>query len=171
MAQRKKNKRIRDEEKKINSVKGIDSSIWDKVYVVVVVLLFIFAFYILTLYITNKHTNTKEKNTKNSVVSNEKIIVGNSLSMKDKEYYVLFYNDQDEEMSSIYDEYKSKNELPIYKVDMSDGFNKKYTGNESNTTPNSTSDIKITGSTLIKVVKGKVVNYIEGVEEIRNYLN
>ena len=54
---------------------------------------------------------------------------------------------------------------------MSEGLNKKYTGEESNSNPKKASDIVINGPTLIKVKNGKVIEYIEGTESISDYLN
>lgn len=171
MAKKKKGKRIRREEEKIENISGIESSLGDKLYIIGAVLLFIFAFYLLTLYITNKNNDSKEEK-EESIIQSEKIIVGESLNRSDKEYIVLFYYGSNEDMDSVFTEYKGKSLLPIYKVDMDDGFNRKYISSEgSNTSPSKASEFKIVGSTLIKVSDGKVVDYIEGEDSIRNYLN
>ena len=55
---------------------------------------------------------------------------------------------------------------------MSSAFNKKYkTDGESNKNPMNVSDFKINGITLIKVENKKIVEYIEGEEAVKNYLN
>ena len=138
---------------------------------------FLLAFYLLTVYITNKNTNKKKDNDKEEVtISNENIIVGRSLSMSDEDYYVIFYDKGDEEISSTYSEIVSHQKYSgdgkkIYVVDMSSGFNKKFlTTEESNKTPATASDFKINGPTLILVSNHSVQDYIEGEESIKDYL-
>ena len=172
----KKKIQSKKESKKIEEVNSTETTLIDKLSVALCVLVFIFGFYLLTLYITNKNTDkTNTEDTSDQVnVSNEYILLGKSLSMNNKSYLVIFYdkNSEDSIYSEIVNNYKEKNELSIYKVDMSSAFNKKYmTSEESNKNPSSASDFKINGPTLIKVENKKVINYIEGEEAIKNYLN
>lgn len=170
-----KKKQIKKDSRKIEEVKGNETDLVDKILIAAGVLLFIFAFYILTLYITNKNTTKKETKKKDSDVvnvSDEYIILGRSLSIKKNSYLVVFYDKGNEDMDSSVSTYKNKNELSIYKVDMSSAFNKKYkTDGESNKNPSNASDFKINGITLIKVENKKIVEYIEGEEAVKNYLN
>ena len=53
---------------------------------------------------------------------------------------------------------------------MSNGLNKKYSGDESNTNPASASEIIINGPTLIKFSGGSVAEYIEGIDGIKDIL-
>ena len=53
---------------------------------------------------------------------------------------------------------------------MSNGLNKSYSGEESNKNPTKASDIVINGPTLIKFSGNEVVDYIEGVDNIKSYL-
>ena len=86
------------------------------------------------------------------------------------DYYVLFYDNGNTTIEEIIKNYGGS--VPIYKVDMSSAFNKKYaTSEESNKNPSKVSEFKINGPTLIKVSNEKVLNYIEGVDEIRTILN
>ena len=177
MAKGRKKSTRKKESKKIEEINNFDGDILDKVYVALAVLLFLLAFYFLTVHITNKNKEEGKKEEKTeTTVSSSKIIVGRSLSMSKKEYLVLFYDASDEETkntySEIYSNYKSKNEMSIYYVDMSSAFNKSYaTDGESNKNPSKVSEFKINGPTLIKVSNKKVVNYIEGEDEIRTILN
>lgn len=161
----------RNDSKRIEEVIGNDSSLMDKFFIVAGVVLFLLCFYILTVHITNKNNNDTTNNEKTIEISNDKIILGSSLSMGKGDYYVLCY---DSYMSQTYEEIVNnyKGELPIYKVDMSDGFNTKYsTTEESNKNPTKVSEFKINGPTLIKISNKKVVEYIEGEESIRTNLN
>lgn len=151
-----------------------------KVSIIVTVVISFFTFYLLTVYIVNKDSKTDDnKNITQSeekTISYDKILLGRSFSMENEEYYVLYYDSSDEDISSIYNEllsnYRAKDDgLSIYYVDMNDGLNKSHsTTEESNKNPNTVEDLFINGPTLIKVQEGKVIKYIEGESEIRAIL-
>ncbi len=148
---------------------------------VLCILCFFGAFYLLTVYVTNKNTKAadEEQTTDTSsdpTISYDEIMIGRSFSMSDGEYFVLYYDRSDEKINSTYTDlvntYKAKNDhLDIYKVDMSNSFNKDYaTVGEANKSPSTEADILINGPTLIKVSNNKVVQYVEGEEEITKHL-
>lgn len=169
MAKKKNNRK--NNSKKIEEFVGDDSSLVDKLFIVGGVLLFILAFYLLTVYITGKNTTSNEEKPKNVEISQTEIIVGRSLSMGKGDYYVLYYDDNN---SSTYVDIINNyhRETPIYKVNMSNMFNRKYTTTgESNKSPSKASEFLINGPTLIKVSNKKVVEYYEGEETIRTILN
>ena len=151
-----------------------------KVITIISVLISFFTFYLLTVYIVNKDSKTDDnKNITQSeekTISYDKILLGRSFSMENEEYYVIYYDSSDEDISSIYNEllsnYRAKDDgLSIYYVDMNDGLNKSHsTTEESNKNPNTVEDLSINGPTLIKIQAGKVINYIEGESEIRAIL-
>lgn len=169
MAKSNRSKR-RKESKRIEEVISDESSLMDKFYIVGGVVLFILCFYILTVYITNKNNTDDSDSVKTVEISKDEIILGRSLSMGKDDYYVAYYESNNETMKEIVSHYIGI--AKIYKVDMSSAFNKKYaTDSESNKNPTKVSEFKINGPTLIKVSKNKVVEYIEGEEAIRTKLN
>ena len=169
MAKSNRSKR-RKESKRIEEVISDESSLMDKFYIVGGVVLFILCFYILTVYITNKNNTDDSDSAKTVEISKDEIILGRSLSMGKDDYYVAYYESNNETMKEIVSHYIGI--AKIYKVDMSSAFNKKYaTDSESNKNPTKVSEFKINGPTLIKVSKNKVVEYIEGEEAIRTKLN
>lgn len=173
MAKSKSNTRTkkRQESRRIEEVISDDSSIMDKFFIIAGVVLFLLCFYILTVYITNKNDTGTEEKEKTVEISKDEIIIGRSLSMGKGEYYVLYF---DGYLRDTYDEIAKnyKGELPIYKVDMTSPFNKKYvTDGESNKNPTKISEFKINGPTLMKISNKKVVEYIEGEDNIRTNLN
>ena len=97
--------------------------------------------------------------------------------MSDEEYLVIFYDKGDEEIADNFNELVETHRYGLggrnlYVVDMSSGFNKKYlTTEESNKNPESVSDFKINGPTLIVVRDHSVSEYIEGEEAIKEYLD
>ena len=141
------------------------------------VLVVFLGFYLFTLHMTKKNSESSNEDITDEVsFSYDTILLGQSLSMSDEEYYVLYY-DFDDENSSTYQDlftnYQSSEEhSPIYQVDMSSGFNKQYiTEGESNQHPASVSEFAIKGATLIKVRNHEVVDYLEGEESITNLLS
>ena len=179
MATKKKNNDIKKEKKKINNINSeFDFNIKRYAFVVFGVVIFICAFYFLTIYIVSKNkTDSNSNNTEETTetVSYTNIMVGRSFSISDGDYYVIYYDKSDEninsECSSIVSSYNSKEDnIDIYTVDMSNGLNKKYSGDESNTNPASASEIIINGPTLIKFSGGSVAEYIEGIDGIKDIL-
>ena len=108
------------------------------------------------------------------IISYEDATVGAIFNRPDAEYYVVFDDfteNPNQYLTSILFRYSNEEEtLPIYKVDMSNGFNTKYAGEQGNPSAQKVEDIKINGVTLIKIVNGKNVKYIEGTTNIENEL-
>lgn len=154
-------------------------NITKKLWAVFGILLFLLIFYLLALYITNKNSTTDETKEEASVsevsISYDKILLGRSLEMSSGDYLVICYDYSDENINNTYtslvSSYKAKDDsLPIYSVDMSSQFNKKYVGEEANTSPKKVDDMVISGPTLMKVSNNEVVEYIQGEESISDYL-
>ena len=170
---KKKNSTKKKESKRIEEV-SVESSILDKVFVALGVLVFLLAFYLLTLHITNKNTKDTDKK-EETTTSSDTIMLGRSLSMSDGEYFVIYYDTTDEDNADTYknlsSSYAARNSVKVYTVDMNSGLNKGHaTDGESNKNPNDESELLINGATLIKVSEGKVVEYIEGMDSIKGYL-
>lgn len=108
------------------------------------------------------------------IISYEDATVGTIFNRPDTEYYVVFDDfteNPNQYLTSILFRYSNEEEtLPIYKVDMSNGFNTKYAGEQGNPSAQKVEDIKINGVTLIKIINGKNVKYIEGTTNIENEL-
>ena len=89
---------------------------------------------------------------------------------------VLYYDSSNEEIVStcreLFTNYRSANgDKSIYYVDMNSGFNKNHaTSEESNKNPDSAEALSINGPTLIKISQNQVIEYVEGLEAIENYL-
>ena len=108
------------------------------------------------------------------IISYEDATIGTMFNGPDTEYYVIFdefTENPNQYLSSILFRYSNEeNKLPIYKVDMTNAFNAKYMGESGNPSAQRVEDVKINGVTLIKVVNGKNVKYIEGITNIENEL-
>lgn len=153
----------------------IDKSMIIKIIIVIVVFLL---FYLLTLLIVhndNKTSKESDVNEKTDSKTYNEIILGRSLSMSDDDYLVLCFDASIEENVNYYSvlikNYSLSNDINAYVVDLNSAFNKKYvTDEESNKNPESVSDMKINGPTLMKISANKVVSYIEGKDNISSYL-
>lgn len=181
-------KALKNERKKIDSIGMVDSDIFGKIIMVCIVICVFCAFYFLTVFISKDNSNSSSNSSNsssstssssssssNASISYDNIIIGRSFSMDEAAYLVLYYDGSNSDLSStvgtLVSTYKNKDShLPIYKVDMSDGLNKNYTSEESNTNPSSVEDLHINGITLIKFVDNKVDEYIEGQDSISDYL-
>ena len=176
----KKDKDLKKERKKIEEIdSNVEGSFAHDLFVISGVVIFICVFYFLTLYITTKNKKVDNNNTNNTeaseVFSYSDIMVGRSFSISDGEYYVIYYDKSNDEVSSdcssMVSSYSAKEDgIDIYTVDMSDGLNKKYAGEESNSNPTKASEIVINGPTLIKFNNDEVVDYVEGIDSIKGYL-
>ena len=177
--QTRRNESKKNNNKKKNTVaeevKTTSDNTLNKIIIGLMVICILGLFYLLTVYITNKNTDkpdTEEK-TESSVSFNyDEILVGKAFSMSDSDYVVVLYDPSISAVAEAVSTYKgSEDHLPIYTVDMTNTFNKKYVSEESNTTPSKASELSINGPTLLRITNNSLVDYIEGEEEINNYLN
>ncbi|MBR2997744.1 MAG: hypothetical protein IKF37_01540 [Bacilli bacterium] len=177
MANKKGIKKNKEKNVEKNILKEDDSflgDVWGKLFVVLGVISFFCCFYLLTIFLTDKDTDKKDEKAEEVVISEDKTIVGRALNMSDGEYYVIFYDESNEDVKSVYEtlveDYKGRGNK-IYTVNMSNSFNKKYaTSEESNKNVETSADFKINGPTLIKVVDHKVTSYLEGEASITEEL-
>lgn len=168
--------KLKNEKNKIEEVGSFDIDIFKIIYVLLGVICIFCIFYLVTLFVLNKDTE-KTTETKEVEISLDETIVGRSLSMPEEKYYVLYYDTSNEEVvekySSIITNYiysTDESKTKLYTVDMSDGLNKSYSKDESNSSPEKAADIAINGTTLMLVEKGKVVDYIEDQKRIEELL-
>lgn len=152
---------------------GFEKDIFKVICIMFGVLLFLAIFYFITVAIVSDKEEAKDD--QETVIQYEQILAGSSFNMKDDEYLVVYYDFSDEELAeltSVVYNYSYSGLSTLYKVDMSDGFNKKYIAEDSsNRNPESASDLAINGPTIIKIIDGKCVDYIEGNDMVIEYLS
>lgn len=142
------------------------------------VFVFLAIFYFLTVYLLQRDTTSSVVDTTPSEadIQYQEILAGSSFSMNDDHYLVLYYDMSDESLRSSYTSMISSYEdlddyLPIYTVDMSSAFNKKYSSDTSNSSVQNLDDLQISGPTLIEFNNGSVSDYIEGETAISEFLS
>ena len=90
--------------------------------------------------------------------------------MSPNEYYVLFYDFDSPEaiyLDYLFDQYSAEEGNYIYKVDLGNGFNKKFIAEDkTNKKAKNASQLQVKDATLIKIKKGKNVEYTEGTAQV-----
>ena len=149
-----------------------------KIVGAIAIILFVL-YYFIAVFITkevdvseNKNSTTSEESTSSSSSSvSNAILAQRTFEQAEEEYYVYYYNfsDEDKTISSIL---SNKSDITLYRVDTSSALNKNYVTEENgNKNVTGINDLKVKNPTLIKVTGDKVTSYIEGVNEIINYLS
>ena len=124
-------------------------------------------FYLVFAYFNGEFSSkdTKEQ----QEIQNVEIIAGTTFNRSDSEYYVLFYDFDGPEavyLDYLFNTYASLENKYIYKVDLGNGFNKKFVSNETNSKASKASELKVKDATLMKVQEGKNVLYVEGSSQV-----
>ncbi len=171
-----KRRKRREDERTKEKIEHVDSNFNNDIYKILKiflgVIIFLGAFYLLTSFVLGR--DEKSDNDKvEATIQYDEILAGSSFSMKPEKYLVVYYDFSDSELSDlaskVYD-YTYSGSKTIYTVDMSNGFNKSYINEKSNKNPANASELAINGPTLIYFKEGKVNKYIEGSEDIIEYL-
>jgi len=144
-----------------------DNEIAKLVKLVIIVTLIFSAFYVLTMFLNKEEEKEPVKKTPASI-QYEKILIGNVLKQSPSSYYVLIYDTEDynhtvyEAYASLYE--KSKDAISVYKAELNNPFNLNFIAEESKLNVKKVEDLKIKGTTLLKVEKQKITKYYEGEE-------
>ena len=105
------------------------------------------------------------------------VSVGTMFNKKDGEYYVFLYSSDDNSAvlySNLISTQKSKKDgLAIYYCDITSKLNENYYSSEgkSNTNAKTIEDVKFGPLTLVKIKNGKIVKYLEKIEDIKKELS
>ncbi len=138
--------------------------------VVVVVVFLLFYFITVMINNSNRKLNTKEPTEEEVSIQYYEILGDDTFVMSPHEYYVLFYDFEGPEAvyyDYLFNQYAGVENQYIYKVDLSKGFNKKFIAeDETNKKAKKAGDLKVKEATLIKIRKGKNVDYIEGSSQV-----
>lgn len=140
-----------------------------KISIIVLTLIIIFTI------TTNIIVSNKNKKSTTTEIQYTKIIVGSILGRKETDYYVLAYQKDDSNLyyyNNYISTYKSKSDhLPVYEVDLSDGFNQSYVAEKSNFKITDISEIRFSKTTLLRIQGGQIIEIYETQEQIDNKLS
>lgn len=171
--EKKKNKKV----EKIDEIVSSNNGWYDKVIVILVVLCTLCIFYLITVKITiNEEAKTAQESNKNEKadIQYEEILVGSTFNRSDDKYFVVYYDMSEDSTSDVVSAISSyragEDALPLYVVDMSDPLNKGYASKDSNDSAEDASELRINGVTLVRVKDGNLDKYLEGEDEVIEYL-
>ena len=142
-----------------------------------VVILLLVIYYVLAIFVTKEldvsddtSTIKPEEEISNTNSVSNKILASNIFNQKEEEYYVYFYdfNDENEVVSGVVSNISDK----VYRVDTSSSLNSNYvTEDGSNKDATNLDELKVVDPTIIKVKGDKIVEYYEGSSNIYDELN
>ena len=163
------------DKKKIDKVSG-SADLKSSIKIIFFVALIFGFFYLLTYVLVGDLSIFDKEDEKQEVtIQYDEILAGSSFSMNASKYLVVYYDknsdDADEIMSAIYTYEASYEPLTVYTVDLSNPLNQGVVAiDSSNKKPSKASELEIKGATLIRFRDGKVREYIEGKDDVIDYL-
>ena len=108
-----------------------------------------------------------ETEKKEPLVTNT-ILASEVFKQAEEEYYVYFYdyNEEDSKISSSVNNKLSSSK--VYKVDTSSALNNKYVSEESNKSAKKLNELKVKAPTIVKITGEEITAYYEGDEILNN---
>lgn len=139
------------------------------IIIIIIVVLLVPLYFITTLVIDNNKKEDEVVEKTPVTIQTEKILVGQLLNRPNELYYVIAYK-KDNKMVTLFNNYindykKNEDHLEFYKIDLDDGLNKGYIGDDTNITEN-LKDLKLSDTTLFKIVNGTIDSYYVGNENV-----
>ena len=133
------------------------------------ILVFLIILYALVGIATGEIKIKDEK--KETTIQYSEILAEKTFKQKDNEYYVIYYNFDDNSSSLIEAIINGLSQTnTVYKVDLNKVFNKNYITDDSvNTNPKNLSELKVKNPTLIKIKSKKVQKVITGLDSIKDF--
>ena len=145
------------------------------VFILLGIIIVVLACYGITKVVKDKKTGDNEENATTGVIDYDKVSVGTILNRNINEYYVIVYNQKDENAmyySAIVTKYlKNDKEASYYLLD--NELNAKFYSKDKDSNPKAkdASEFSFKDLTLIKVKNGKVDKYIEDLDTIKAELS
>lgn len=165
-----KKKNINKKNKKIVDSSNIveNDELRKLIYIVIGAALVFTLFYGMT-YLINKNRKNETKIVP-ATIQYDEIIIGQLLTRNEDEYYVLITS-KDDQYNNLYSYYKinyetKENSIKIYTSNLDDIFNKKYISETSNIKVSAVDELRLSGTTLIKVKNHSIESYYEGKDAI-----
>lgn len=137
---------------------------------IVVIVIFALLFLGVSIFVTKEIDLNKDNQTQES--DNTSSILANSIfKQKEEEYYVYFYDFNNENTNIATTIINRIPDAKVYYVDTSDILNKNFVvTEESNKKATSLEELKVVKDTIIKINNDKIVGYYEGEEDIATNL-
>lgn len=159
-------KNIEKNKEKKKEERSVKTNILTATKIIITIIILIIAMAIITAIVNEKDKTNSNENS----ISYDEIMAGQTFNRSEEEYYVVFYEfESDEDLTSAIE--KVSNTKKIYKVNLKNSMNKNVISTDSNKTATTASDLKISGTTLIKIENNKNIDYIEGYDQVKEYLS
>lgn len=136
---------------------------------IILIILIVFGiFYVLTYYMQKNKKTLTTPNSDNSVaiIQYDEILIGNILNQSETDYYVLILKkeDYDKRYKDYLNNYTNNNKFYYSFID--NGLNRNYVSENSNLNVESINDLKVSGTTLLKISSGKIVESYDGNDSV-----
>lgn len=159
----------------ISEVVSENDEVKKLIQIVVLLLIIFFVFYGITVLLTKKGDNNLKLEENETEIQFKEILVSKILEQKEVEYYVLIGFEKDlynQLYENYFNYYQSKgNVITYYTININNGFNEKYIGDNSNLNVTNVNELRFKEATLLKIKNKKIVSSFEGREEIINHLD
>lgn len=171
--EKKSGKRKRAKKEKITKSINPYNDIYKMLKTFGLILVIVLVIYFLVAILITKELDWFKKDNvnddTNNFVNSDVILARNTFMQTDSEYYVYYYDfdDDDTSISTLISSNLSNSK--VYKVDISDAFNSNYISDDVNIT-NDIEEFKISTTTLIKIVDSDIVESYTSKDDIKEYL-
>lgn len=158
----KQGKSVSDDEKQIKSL----------IIIFIVVVLICVGLYFFTDGMIKKESN-KSLNNEEVKINYDIATVGTMFNRVEDEYYVLLYSNEENgvDLNSALDKYRSSDDyIKTYYIDLDLKINSSANGKDMIENPSNSKEVSVTEPTLYKIIDGKVVDCITGIENIEDVL-
>ena len=141
--------------------------------ILLIVVLFIGLVWFVFAIINGEIFGKKKAEKEEVEIQNDVILAGSTFNRSEDEYYVLLYDFEGANSgtcSAIFNIYKDKSEVKMFKVDLNDKMNANVLVTDSGEVNTSSSaNLKVLDATLIKVKDGKAVEVKSGISELNEF--
>ena len=163
-------KQAKKEGKSLKQETLVEENQIKKLIIITLILIFIICviYLISALFITKELDWFSKKDNETTNLVTNTILASETFKQKEEEYYVYFYdyNDEDSQISSVVSSKLSENK--VYKVDTSSALNNRYVSDDSNKDAKTIEDLKVKAPTVVKIIGESISEYYEGNEIIND---
>lgn len=168
-----KNNKQKNNKKQQNNNIVSKNEITNLIKILLILCAILLLFYFITEWVTKKDKNNVYTENTIATIQYDKILVGQILNQKEKQYYVLVEKQKDQYLE-LYNYYLSsysgeKDGLKYYRVDLNDVFNSNHVGEKTELKGN-VSEFKFANTTLLLIKNGAISKIYEDRDSIVSYL-
>ena len=147
--------------------------------IVLIVTAIMLVFYGITVLVTKKadeviSDQNGESQAAETVIQYDNIMIGTMLNYRGTYYVLIKVKDDNRvaEYETLIKTIESSDEAPtFYSANLTDAFNKSYLAKEAKYDVDNIADFRVTGTTLVKVVDGKINAVYDNYDNIKAQLN